>query len=111
TKGGLGVGRMERGDGGRVSALAAVNAFGEVLAEDCSVLAGARRDQGYVPTAQLLQEGVRPQRPWRESTTLVAVLTDARLTKTDAMRVVRAANAADAPPVMPSAPPIARDVA
>src|SRR5262249_7739290 len=111
TKGGLGLASIELSAGATVSALAAVNAFGEVLAEDGSVLAGARRDQGYVPTAQLLQEGVRPQRPWRESTTLVAVLTDARLTKTDAWRVSRAASAGGARAVMPSATSFDGDVA
>jgi L-aminopeptidase/D-esterase-like protein len=111
TKGGLGLASVELADGACVAALAVVNAFGEVIGEDGSVLAGVRRDEGYVRTAELLQEGVRPRRPWRESTTLVCVLTDARLTKTDAWRVARAASAGVARAVVPSATSFDGDVA
>ena len=72
-KGGLGLASVASAGGAVVAAMAVVNAFGEVLAEDGSVLAGVRRNGRYVRTAELLQEGVRPQRPWRESTTLVCV--------------------------------------
>jgi L-aminopeptidase/D-esterase-like protein len=111
TKGGLGLASIEIGDGATVTALAVVNAFGEVLAEDGSVLAGVRRDEGYVRTAELLLEGVRPRRPWRESTTLVCVLTDGTLTKTEAWRVARAASAGVARAVIPSATSFDGDVA
>jgi L-aminopeptidase/D-esterase-like protein len=111
TKGGLGLATIELSDGATVSALAVVNAFGEVIAEDGSVLAGMRREDGYVRTVELLQQGVRPRRPWRESTTLVCVLTDARLTKTDAWRVARAASAGVARAVVPSATSFDGDVA
>jgi L-aminopeptidase/D-esterase-like protein len=111
TKGGLGLASIELSDGATVAALAVVNAFGEVISEDGSVLAGMRRGQSFVRTAELLQEGVRPRRPWRESTTLVCVLTDARLTKTDAWRVARAASAGVARAVVPSATSFDGDVA
>jgi L-aminopeptidase/D-esterase-like protein len=111
TKGGLGLASIELSDGATVTALAVVNAFGEVLAEDGSVLAGVRRDESYVRTVELLQEGVRPRRPWRESTTLVCVLTDARLTKTETWRVARAASAGVARAVTPSATSFDGDVA
>src|SRR5262249_50706346 len=103
TKGGLGLASIELSDGATVTALAGVDAVGEVLAEDGSVLAGVMRNGRYVRTAELLQQGVRPRRPWRESTTLVAVLTDARLTKTETWRVARAASAGVARAVRPSA--------
>jgi L-aminopeptidase/D-esterase-like protein len=103
TKGGFGTASVELAGGATVTALAAVNAFGEVLAEDGSVLAGIRRDGGYVRAADLFREGVRADRPWREATTLVAVLTDAALTKTQAWLVARAASAGVARAVSPSA--------
>ena len=82
-KGGLGLASVASAGGAVVAAMAVVNAFGEVLAEDGSVLAGVRRNGRYVRTAELLQEGVRPQRPWRESTTLVCVCPHGRETDED----------------------------
>jgi L-aminopeptidase/D-esterase-like protein len=111
TKGGFGTASVELAGGATVTALAAVNAFGEVLAEDGSVLAGIRRDDGYVRAADLFRQGVRAERPWREATTLVAVLTDAVLTKTEAWLVARAASAGVARAVSPSATSFDGDVA
>jgi L-aminopeptidase/D-esterase-like protein len=111
TKGGIGFAGGELADGATVAALAVVNAFGEVLAEDGSVLAGVRREGGYVRTAELLRHGSRPDRPWRESTTLVCVLTDARLTKTEAWLVARSASGGVARAVSPSATAFDGDVA
>ena len=103
TKGGLGVASSVHAGGALVAALAVVNAFGEVLAEDGSVLAGVWLDGSYHRTVELLREGRSPVRPWRESTTLVCVLTDAHLTKTEAWIVARAASAGVARAVDPSA--------
>ena len=111
TKGGFGVASLELAGGATVAALAAVNAFGEVIAEDGSVLAGIRRDGAFVRTADLFREGVRADRPWREATTLVAVVTDAVLTKTEAWLVARAASAGVARAVSPSATSLDGDVA
>jgi L-aminopeptidase/D-esterase-like protein len=111
TKGGFGVASTELAGGATVAALAAVNAFGEVLAEDGSVLAGIRREGGYVRAAELFREGVGADRPWGEATTLVAVLTDATLTKTQAWLVARAASAGVARAVFPSATAFDGDVA
>ena len=111
TKGGFGGASVELTGGATVTALAAVNAFGEVLAEDGSVLAGIRRDDGYLRAADLFREGVRAERPWREATTLIAVLTDAALTKTQAWLVARAASAGVARAVSPSATSFDGDVA
>ncbi len=102
TKGGLGLASRPLGDG-TVCALAAVNAFGEVLAEDGSILAGLWQDGAYRRTADLLAAGMVPERPWRESTTLVCVLTDAALTKTEAWLVARSASAGVARAVDPAA--------
>ena len=103
TKGGLGAASSVLADGVQVAALAVVNAFGEVLAEDGSILAGVWVDARYRRTVELLCEGRSPLRPWRESTTLVCVLTDAVLTKTEAWIVARAASAGVARAVDPSA--------
>ena len=103
TKGGVGAATETIG-GATVAAVAVANAFGEVLAEDGSVLAGAWRDGAYARTVDLLQEGVLP-RPLssREATTLVAVLTDARLDKLQCWLVARAAAAGVARAVDPCA--------
>ena len=102
TKGGIGLAADSIG-GAIVCALAVVNAVGEVVAEDGSVLAGARRDGAYVRTVDALKEGVMPPPTTRESTTLVCVMTDARLTKTHAWLVARAASAGVGRAVQPSA--------
>lgn len=110
TKGGLGFAGRTLAGGGTVSALAVVNAFGEILAEDGSILAGAWRDGGYRRTVDLLAQGESPHRPWREATTLVCVLTDAALTKTQAWLVARAASAGVARAVDPAATAVDGDV-
>jgi L-aminopeptidase/D-esterase-like protein len=86
-----------------VCALAVVNAVGEVVAEDGSVLAGAWRDGAYHRTVELVKEGFGPPPTARESTTLVCVMTDARLTKTQAWLVARAATAGVGRAIHPSA--------
>ena len=110
TKGGLGFAGRTLAGGGKVAAIAAVNAFGEVLAEDGSILAGIWRDGAYRRTVDLLAAGESPLRPWRESTTLACVLTDARLTKTQAWLVARAASAGVARAVDPAATAVDGDV-
>ena len=111
TKGGFGYASAEIGRGASVAALAAVNALGEVVAEDGSVLAGIWEEGRYVRSVDLLRERGAPQRPVRESTTLVCVLTDARLTKTEAWLVARSASSGVARAVAPVATPYDGDVA
>ena len=67
-------------------------------------------DGGYRRTVDLLAAGESPLRPWREATTLVCVLTDAALTKTEAWLVARAASAGVARAVDPSATAVDGDV-
>ena len=110
TKGGLGHAVASLAGGVTVAALAAVNAFGDVLAEDASILAGVWRDGAYRRTVDLLAAGeARPLRA-NESTTLVCLLTDADLTKTEAWRVSRAASSGVARAVDPSATAVDGDV-
>lgn len=102
TKGGLGVARVEVGEAALV-ALAAVNAFGDVTNANGSLAAGVWDGDGYVRTLDLLRSGEgRAPRP-REATTLVCLVTDAALDKTQAWRVARAASAGVARAVDPSA--------
>jgi len=111
TKGGLGLASERLGEA-TVAALAVVNAFGEVLGERGEVLAGPWEDGGYRRTVALLQAGRAPRRPeGREATTLVCVMTDARLSKTEAWLVARAAGAGVARAVDPAATAVDGDLA
>jgi L-aminopeptidase/D-esterase-like protein len=116
TKGGVGL-AAEDVEGCRVTALAAVNAMGDVVAEDGSVLAGVRaealaeagfddppvaRSGAFVPTVGLLRAGLVPELSPREATTLVCVMTDARLSKLDAWLLARAASTGIARAVDPA---------
>jgi L-aminopeptidase/D-esterase-like protein len=78
--GGLGTASVALPGGGTVGAVVAVNAVGDVVDEDGSLLAGA----GTV--ARLLTE-VPPAPPVGSATTLVVVATDVGLTKTQAHRL------------------------
>lgn len=102
TKGGVGL-ASQTAAGATVAALAVANSVGEVLAEDGSALAGAWRDGGYVRPAELVKEGISPPPTARESTTLVCLMTDARLTKREAWLVARAATSGVGRAVHPSA--------
>ena len=103
TKGGLGAATLHVG-GATITALAAVNAFGDVLGADGSVAAGVWTGEGYERTTDLLRAGEWPLRAaLRENTTLVCVLTDARLDKREAWLVARAGSGGVARAVAPSA--------
>lgn len=101
TKGGLGIASTQTVGGLTVAAVAVVNAVGEVVDERGDVLAGVRGANGFERTADLLRAGASFDRPWQEATTLVCVLTDAQLTKTQAWLCARAANAGVARAVVP----------
>jgi L-aminopeptidase/D-esterase-like protein len=109
TKGGFGAASIEV-DNATLCALAVVNAFGDVVAEDGSVLAGVWRDGAYRLTNELLLAGERPAIPVNEATTLVAVLTDTPLSKLEAWKVARAATSGVARAVVPSATAVDGDL-
>lgn len=102
TKGGVGFASDRVGDA-LVAALAVCNSVGEVVAEDGTVLAGPWRDGGYVRTAELVKEGFEPPASAREATTLVCVMTNARLSKREAWLAARAGTAGVARAVQPTA--------
>jgi len=101
TKGGLGHAAVELIGGGTIAAIAVVNAVGDVLARDGSLLAGIRCEGRYLSSAEAVASGAAIRRPWREATTLVCVLTDVVLSKTEAWMCARAANAGVARAVSP----------
>jgi L-aminopeptidase/D-esterase-like protein len=92
-KGGVGLASVEVGVGVTVSALAVVNALGDVLDERGEILAGARGDIGFVGSkAALLAMTSAPVFGEVESTTLAVVMTDARLDKLQCGQVARMAH-------------------
>ncbi|HEX2085069.1 MAG TPA: P1 family peptidase [Solirubrobacteraceae bacterium] len=102
TKGGVGLASEEAG-GCRVAALAVVNAIGDVLAEDGSVLAGPYRDGRYVRTVDVLRAGLPPAAAPGAATTLVCVMTDAAIGRLDAWLLARAATTGCARAIDPTA--------
>lgn len=83
-KGGVGSAGRTFGDGGVVAAMAVVNAVGDVVGRDGRIIAGAHDLDGkHIDFSDFVAE--RPRWPNEETggnTTLVAVATNARLTKT-----------------------------
>jgi L-aminopeptidase/D-esterase-like protein len=105
TAAGVGYAAARSGRGEVVAALAVVNAFGDVLAEDGSVLGGPRlKDGSMLSTEQELAAMEQPPE-WtgmvEHNTTLVCVMTDAPLTKPGCTRVAHMASAGVARAVAP----------
>jgi L-aminopeptidase/D-esterase-like protein len=94
-KSGIGTASMRIGHGVVVSALAAVNAFGDVVDPDTGqILAGARRPDGsFANTATLFQGDLSGTRFGAlTNTTLAVVATSARLTPAAATKVAQMAH-------------------
>ena len=90
-RGGLGLGSFDQG-GLIVTAVAVVNAVGDVLGEDGSPLAGARDPSGNwcVSRDPLRTLGLDQfPSPEMQNTTLVALLTNARLSKLEVHRMAQ----------------------
>ncbi len=71
-----------------------VNAFGDVLAEDGSILAGARAGGGFLDSRHHVLTMAEPadfDRSTATNTTLAVVVTDATLTKTQCALIARMA--------------------
>lgn len=117
SPGGVGYAATTTGAGERVAALAVVNATGDVLAEDGTLIAGPRDGVGEMfRTAELIagsHGSLLPEVPApeaRESTTLVCLMTDAALDKTACAKVARMATAGVARAVDPVFTPFDGDV-
>lgn len=94
-KGGIGYANRTFGDNGVVSALAVVNAVGDVLDQQGKILAGAHdADGNHIPFDRYLADRpLFPQDDGTSNTTLVAVATNARLDKTRCSIVAHMAQA------------------
>lgn len=94
-KGGLGSEDLVFDDGLVVAALAAVNAVGTVVdPADGTPAAGVRSEDGstVLPPSELLLQDLRSELSPMESTTLVVVATNARLTKAQATKIAQMAH-------------------
>ena len=94
TPAGVGYAAIRIGTGEVVAALAAVNAFGDVLAADGAVLAGPRVGGGVRSAEQVMEMEGPPDwtRLEERNTTLVCVLTDAGLDQAACARTARMAS-------------------
>jgi L-aminopeptidase/D-esterase-like protein len=109
-KGGIALSTVCVGRGVTVSALSVVNAFGDVLDENGSVLAGARRGGGFVNSKDLLlaMAGAPSLAPLSD-TTLTVVMTDGRLDKLQCALVARMAQDGQARAIDPIHTPVDGD--
>lgn len=98
SKGGLGTALVELEGGLQIAALMVVNALGNVIAADGSILAGARDPQGgkgFVPAAAALPMlAGMPSKPgdFSGNTVIGVVATNARLTKEETNKVAQMAH-------------------
>ncbi|MBO6514812.1 MAG: P1 family peptidase, partial [Phycisphaerales bacterium] len=103
TKGGLGSAGWATEDGLRVGALAAVNAFGDVVDPETGlIIAGARGEDGRaLDTMRAMVTGGHEAVRFGTNTTLCVVATNAKLTKVQAGVVARIAQSGIARAVNP----------
>jgi L-aminopeptidase/D-esterase-like protein len=116
TPAGVGYAALRIGSGEIVAAVAVANPSGDVLAEDGSVLAGPREDDGSMGCSSEIMLAMSGSPEWavpreREATTLACVCTDAPLTKPGCGVVARMASAGIARAVDPVFSPSDGDVA
>jgi L-aminopeptidase/D-esterase-like protein len=114
-RGGLGLATVKTAGDVTVAALTVVNALGDVVADDGTILAGARRDGRFVDTEELLLSGspgarfAAPSFLAMGNTTLSVVMTDARLTKLQCGMVARMAHDGMARAIRPVHTPVDGD--
>lgn len=103
-KGGVGTWSVGLPEGLVVGALVVVNAVGDVVAPDGSVLAGTRDPATgeLVGSARLLQSGYVPPRMLGQNTVVGVVATNAALSKVESNRLARVAHHGLAMAVSPS---------
>lgn len=107
VKAGVGLAEQHLPHGAKLTALAVVNAFGDVIGEAGSIMAGTRGDDGtFIGTTQQLRTRLIEPPRYRigeltENTTLVCLMTDAALTKAECGIVSKMAHAGMARAVDP----------
>jgi L-aminopeptidase/D-esterase-like protein len=114
-KGGVGSWSETLPDGTVVGALAVVNAFGDVLAANGSIIAGARLPDGrFANTRQVLRLpqalATRTVSAGDFNTTLVAVATNAQLDKVNCTRLAQMAQDGLARTICPAHTPVDGDI-
>ncbi|MGI8726397.1 MAG: P1 family peptidase [Solirubrobacterales bacterium] len=117
SPGGVGFASARTGGGHIVAAISAVNATGDVLAADGSVLAGVRDPDGRT-SSRIVADGIVEPGGGRpgggddelQATTLVCLCTDAALDKVEASKLARMASAGIARAVDPVFTPFDGDV-
>jgi len=88
-KGGYGAARVDRGEL-QVVAVAVVNAVGDVVDGSGRILAGARSAEGkWLGEQDALRTFARARMPLLSNTTLVVIMTNARLTKVEVNRLAQ----------------------
>lgn len=109
-KSGVGLSKMSLPGSVTVAALTVVNAFGDVLAEDGSVLAGALVDGEFVNSHEyILRLTEHPHFGRMEQTTLSVVITNARFSKTQCAAIARMAHDGMARAISPVHTPVDGD--
>jgi L-aminopeptidase/D-esterase-like protein len=107
VKSGVGFAAQHLLQGAKLATLAVVNAFGDVIAEDGSILAGTRGDDGsFIGTTKQFRTRLLELPRYRkgelvQNTTLVCIATDAALSKSDCGIVAKMAHAGMARAVDP----------
>jgi L-aminopeptidase/D-esterase-like protein len=114
TPAGVGYAAGRTGRGETVAAVAVVNAFGDVVDEDGSLLGAARGDDGEPISTAATVVGMTEQPDWttvaERNTTLVCLMTDAPLHKAACGRVARMASGGVARAVNPAFSDVDGDV-
>jgi L-aminopeptidase/D-esterase-like protein len=115
SEAGVGFATAITGRGERVAAVAVVNAFGDIIGADGSVLAGPRTKDGRSARTAEEVAAMRTPPDWTKleerNTTLVCVITDAGLGKSECSRVARMASGGVARAVDPVFSDVDGDVA
>jgi L-aminopeptidase/D-esterase-like protein len=108
VKAGVGLAAQDLPQGPRMAVVAVVNAWGDIIGEDGAVLAGARGARGqfvrateHIRRHELELPARRAREQLADSTTLVCIVTDAELSKSDCAIVGKMAHAGMARAVDP----------
>ncbi len=107
-KGGVGVASVTLESGLTVAAIVAVNALGDVVDPSTGrIVAGVRTEtgEGMADARKLLRENARPPNQSGQNTTIGVVITNARLTKSEATKVARMSQDGLARAVVPAHTP------
>ncbi|MBW3166153.1 P1 family peptidase [Ferrimonas balearica] len=92
TKSGLGVYSVQLDSGLVVGAVVAVNAWGDVVDRNGQLLAGTRDENGFIPGTALIFQGANEPGFVGKNTTIGAIVTNATLTKAEALKVAQMAH-------------------